>query len=302
VPSCGRHGSEFSAPTSSRDSPRWSTASSAASTEHGYAASALEFVETKVRRGDAAAVRAAAQQFVAQRAGVVFVIGSEFARLVRQVSAELPIVFITPGDPVAAGLVASLPRPGGNTTAVTFEYPELSAKRLELLQALSPQVRRVLAIYDPADASPRQAIAAARAAAPTLGMTLIEREARSAEEVARGLLALADANALLAIPGRLTSAHYAGIIAAAHARRRPTFFHSRTEGSADALASYGASDADIARDAARLVGKILKGEKAGELPVERPTRLKFVINLKTARALGLDLPAQTLARADEVIE
>jgi putative tryptophan/tyrosine transport system substrate-binding protein len=270
--------------------------------DHGYSTPALEIVESRVGRGDVAATRAAVEQFVARQVKVAFVIGSELARGARQVSSGLPIVFITPGDPVAAGLVASLARPGGNTTAVTFEYPELSGKRLELLQALMPGIRRVLTVFDPRDASPRQAIAAAREAAPKLGLTLIEREAQSAEEVARAMDALAEAHAFLAIPGGLTAARYPDIIRAAHAHRRPTFFHSRTAATADALASYGASDSDVARDAARLVDKVLKGENAGDLPVERPTRLKLVINLKTATALGLEIPPMLLARVDEVIE
>ena len=270
--------------------------------DHGYAEAALELIEGKVARGDQAAARAHVELALRQDAAVLFVIGSELTRAAQQVSAELPIVFITPGDPVAAGVVASLARPGGNMTAMTFEFPELSAKRLELLKALAPDVRRMLVLYDPRDASPKQGLAAARKAGPKLGLTLLEREARSDAEVLRGLEALGQSDAFLAIPGGITSAHYPAIIRAAHVRRLPTFFHSRTRGTIEALASYGASDVGIAREAARLVDKILKGEKAGDLPVERPTKLEFVINLKTARALGLEVPPTLLATADEVIE
>ena len=222
--------------------------------------------------------------------------------MARQVSSELPIVFITPGDPVAAGLAASLARPGDNMTGMTFEFPELSAKRLELLNALAPRARKVLVLYDPRDASPRQGLAAAREAAPKLAMVLVEREVRSEAELARGLDSLDEVDALLGIPGGVTSAHYPTMIRAANAKRLPTFFHSRTTSTADALASYGAADTNIAREAARLVDKILKGEKAGDLPVERPTKFELVINLRTAKALGLEVPPTLLARADEVIE
>jgi putative ABC transport system substrate-binding protein len=245
-------------------------------------------------------VRAGVEQAIGQRAVVLFVIGSELARLARPVSPDLPIVFVTPGDPVAAGIVASLARPGGNTTAMTFEFPELSAKRLELLAALAPSVRRVLAFHDSRDASPKQGLAAARDAAPKLGLTLVEHDVQSAADVLRGLSLAGDA--VLAIPGGATSAHYPTIIRDAHAKLLPTFFHSRTGGAAEALASYGTSDVNVAREAARVVDKILKGEKAGELPVERPTKFALTINLRTAKALGITVPPTMLARADEVIE
>jgi len=270
--------------------------------DQGYAPPALEILEGRVARGDRARAHALVEGFIQRRARLIFVIGSELARVAREVSQELPIVFVTPGDPVAAGLVASLAHPGGNTTAMTFEFPELSAKRLELLKEMVPGVRRVLILYDSTDASPTQGAARVRQAAPKLAITLVEREARNREEVLRGLEALGDADALLAIPGGATSRYYGEIIRAAHARRLPTMFHARTSSTREALASYGAADADIARQAARLVDKILKGTMAGDLPIERPTKLALVINLKTAKALGLVIPAVLLFQADEVIQ
>jgi putative tryptophan/tyrosine transport system substrate-binding protein len=270
--------------------------------DQGYADGALDIIERKVRRGDSAGATASVAQVMQQGVAVLFVIGSELARLARQVSADVSIVFITPGDPVAAGLVASLARPGGNTTAMTFEFPELSAKRLELLKALVPRARSVLVLHDSSDASPRQGLAAARQAAPQLAITLVERETRHAADVARLLDAPGETDAVLAIPGGATSALDLDVIKAANARRIPTFFHARSASTTDALASYGANDLDVAREAARIIDKVLKGEKAGNLPVERPTKFQFVINLKTARMIGLDVPPMLLARADEVIE
>ena len=266
----------------------------------GYPAPAL--IEIKVARGDVPATRVGVEGALRQDAAVLFVIGSELARIARQADPNLPIVFVTPGDPVASGLVNSLARPGGKTTAMTFEFPELSAKRLQLLSALAPRTRSVLVLHDPRDSSPRQSLSAAWEAAPALGLTLVEREATSDADVSRGLDALTVADAVLAIPGGITSAHYPAIIQAAHAKLRPTFFHSRTGGGADALASYGASDVNIARESARLVDKILKGENAGDLPVERPAKFELVINLCAAKALGLDVPSTLIALADEVIE
>jgi putative tryptophan/tyrosine transport system substrate-binding protein len=199
-------------------------------------------------------------------------------------------------------LVSSLARPGGNTTAMTFEYPELSGKRLDLLKEIVPKAHRVLAIYDPRDPSPRQGMTAARQAAPTLGLTLIEREARSREEMMRALEALQEADAYLSIPGGFPTGHYDEITRSTIAKRRPGIFHARTGNTMDALVSYGASDIQTAHDAARLIDKILKGAKAGELPVERPTKLELVINLKTAKQIGLTIPPNVLARADKVIK
>ncbi|MDP2375856.1 ABC transporter substrate-binding protein [Reyranella sp.] len=270
--------------------------------DHGYSEATILLIEGKVTRGNLPAARTFVEEALLRRVAVLFVIGSELTRAARQVSSDLPIVFITPGDPVAAGLVASLAHPGGNTTAMTFEFPELSAKRLEFLKELAPSARRVLTLYDPQDVSSMQSIAVARATAPTLSLALLERKVRSAAEVARALEALDEADAFLAIPGGVTTGHFSEIIHAANAKRIPTFIHSRTALTINALASYGASDVNIARQAAKLVDKIVKGAKAGDLPVERPSRLEFVINLETARTLGLTIPTSLLGRADEIIE
>jgi putative ABC transport system substrate-binding protein len=270
--------------------------------EQGYRDDAIHVVEGRTRRGDEAGARATVQALAGQGVAVLFVVGSALVQLARETVPRLPIVFVTPGDPVAAGLVASLARPGGNMTAMTFEYPELSGKRLELLRELAARVRRVLALYDPRDASPRQGVAAARVAATALGIHLVEREVRNAGEISRGLEALDEADALLGIPGGVTSDHYETMIGAAFSKRRPSIFHTRTRSTRDALLTYGASDVDIARQAARILDRILKGANAGDLPVERPTRFMLAINLKTAKALGLTIPPSLLQRADQVIQ
>jgi putative tryptophan/tyrosine transport system substrate-binding protein len=270
--------------------------------ELGVAEQSIDIVEGRVPRGDPPSEHAMVERMLQQRVQLLFAIGSRLVTSARQVSADLPIVFITPGDPVASGLVASLARPGGNTTGMTFEYPELSGKRLELLKETAPKIRRVLTMYDPRDDSPKQGVVAAKDAAPQLGIVLIERQTRSSDDVILSLKALSDAEAFLAIPGGQPTAHYKEIIQAANAKRLPTIFHARTGSTQDALASYGANDSDIARQAARLVDKILKGTKAGEIPVERPTKLQFIINLKTAKQIGLTIPPNVLARADKVIK
>ncbi len=269
--------------------------------ELGYVPQSLLVREVKIPRAEEKAAKSRIEDLLRWKAQVLFLIGSRLLKPVREASAEVPVVFITPGDPVAAGLVASLARPGGNATALTFEYPELSGKRVELLKEIVPKARRVLALYDPRDDSPRQGIIAARAVAPQLAMRLLERETRNADEVALALDRLKDADGLLVIPGGEPTAHYRKIISAANAKRITTIFHARTGSTQDALATYGASDSEIARHAARLIDKILKGANAGELPVERPTRLELTLNLKTAKQIGLTIPPNVLARADKVI-
>jgi putative ABC transport system substrate-binding protein len=163
-------------------------------------------------------------------------------------------------------------------------------------------VRRVLALYDVRDESPRQGVAAARGAAAALGITLVTREVRNGDEVKRALTALDEVDALLGIPGGVLSAHYAEMIRAANAKRLPTIVHTRTPSTRDALLTYGVSDVEVARQAARVLNKLVQGANAGELPVERPTRLMLVVNLKTARAIKLTVPRTLLLQANEIIE
>ena len=270
--------------------------------EQGYASAPIEIVEVRVPRADDTSARTTLDKLDSQRLAVLFAIGSNLARRARHQSASLPIVFITPGDPVRAGLVQSLARPGGNMTALTFEYPELSAKRLEMLRDLAPGLRRVLVLYDPRDSSPRQGADAARAAADTLGLKLVEVQVRDRTDIDEGLKKLDQVDALLGIPGGATSGHHEAMIAAAHARRRPTIFFTHSPSTQDALLTYGASDTEVARQAARAIVKVLEGANAGDLPVERPATLTLVVNMRAARALGLAIPPSIMARADRIIE
>jgi putative tryptophan/tyrosine transport system substrate-binding protein len=270
--------------------------------DQGYPEGAVDIVEARTSRSDEGSARDAVERLTEQRPSALFVIGSNLARTARDRAPALPIVFITPGDPVEAGLLRSLARPGGNMTALTFEYPELSAKRLELLRELGPKIRRVLVLYDARDASPRQGAAAARAASRELGFSLVEVQVRNAREIAEGLKRLDDADALLGIPGGITSAHSAAMIGAANSRQRPTILFTHSPSTRDALLSYGANDVEVARQAARALVKIFKGANAGDLAVERPAKLTLVVNLKTAKALGITVPPALLVRADEVIQ
>jgi putative tryptophan/tyrosine transport system substrate-binding protein len=269
--------------------------------ELGYTSSSLVVYETKLSRAEEKNAKPLIENLLQRKAQVLFLIGSRLLKPVRDVSAQVPVVFITPGDPVAAGVVKSLSRPAGNTTAMTFEYPELSGKRLSLLKEITPKVRRVLAIYDPRDPSPQQGIRAAREVAPRVGVSLVEREARSREELLVALEAVEESDGYLSMPGGFPTGAYSEITRIINSKRLPTIFHTRTSDTMDALTSYGASDTQVAHDSARLVDKIIKGANAGELPVERPTRIELTINLQTAKKIGLTIPPNVLARADKVI-
>jgi putative ABC transport system substrate-binding protein len=268
----------------------------------GYAPGRIELLEARVARGDSAGAEAAARALRQQGVAAIFVIGSQLAMVARAAAPDVPIVFITPGDPVASGLVASLARPGGLLTGVTFEFPELSGKRLELIRDVVGSGRVVVVVADPRDASPRQALAVVRQAAPALGMTLDERPIGADADLPAALAALPGAAALLVIPGGSPTAHHARLIGAARAAKVLTVFPARSEATADAVLTYGTRDADVARDASRLIDRIAKGARPADLPVERPTRLALVVNLRAARAIDRVLPPSVLARADEVIE
>jgi putative tryptophan/tyrosine transport system substrate-binding protein len=268
----------------------------------GHEAPGPVLIEAPVARGDRAAAAAATQRLRGVGVTVLFAIGTEVALAAEAVAPELSIVFITPGDPVASGVVASFARPGRNMTGVTFEFPELSGKRVELIRDVLGTGRRVVAVHDPRDASPRQGMEEARRAARQLGITLVEYAITGADDAARAQTLLAGADALLAIPGGATTAYWPTLLAAAHTARAMTVFPSHTEVTHEALLTYGARDIDIARDAARLIDRIIKGAKPGDLPVERPTRFQMGVNLKTARTLGITVPEIVMIRATEVIE
>ncbi len=268
----------------------------------GLAAGDVTVAEHRVPRGDAARAARAAESLSAGRVSVAFVVGTELTKAVRSVAKALPIVFITPGDPVRAGLAASLARPGNNLTGMTFEFPELSAKRLELLKEIAPTARRVGVVFDPRDASPRQGFAAASEAAPRLGVQLVELDVESLSRAGNTALRAAKLDALLLIPGGAISRVAETAVKLAAAERIASVVWARNEATRGAVLSYGVNDVEVARSAARLVVRVLNGHAAGELPIEQPTRFELVINLKAARALGLTIPQSVLLRADEVIQ
>jgi ABC-type uncharacterized transport system substrate-binding protein len=221
-----------------------------------------------------------------------------------QATRTIPIVFVVVVDPVGAGFVASLARPGGNATGfTTFEYG-LSGKWLELLKQIAPGITRAAVLRDPAIASGIGQFAAVQAMAPSLGVELSPVDARDAPEIERAVTAFARSGngGLVVTPSPVANRHRDLIITLAARHRLPAVYAWRYYVTAGGLISYGPDSIDQFRRAAGYVDRILKGEKPADLPVQAPTKYELVINLKTAKTLGLDVPPMLLARADEVIE
>jgi putative tryptophan/tyrosine transport system substrate-binding protein len=222
----------------------------------------------------------------------------------QRLTSSLPIVFVNVIDPVGAGYVASLARPGGNATGFTlFEYG-ISGKWLELLKEITPDVRRVAVIRDPTQTSGIGQFAGIQAMAPSFRVELTPVNVRDAGEIEREITTFArGSNGALIVTGNVGAlVHRDAIIALAARHRIPAVYAFRYHVTSGGLISYGPDTVNPYRRAAAYVDRILKGEKPAELPVEAPTKYELVINLKTARALGITMPPSLLARADEVIE
>jgi putative ABC transport system substrate-binding protein len=221
-----------------------------------------------------------------------------------QATRTVPIVFVTVIDPVGAGFVASLARPGGNATGFTLYEYGMSGKWLELLKEIAPRVTRAAVFRDPAIASGIGQFGAVQAVAPSLGVELSPVDVRDAGEIERAVAAFTSGlnGGLIVTASGSATGHRQLIVTLAARHRLPTVYSSRVFVTAGGLISYGPDLNDQFRRAAGYVDRILKGEKPADLPVQAPTKFELVINLKTAKALGLEVPPTLLARADEVIE
>jgi putative ABC transport system substrate-binding protein len=235
---------------------------------------------------------------------VILAAGTLSVTALQRVSRTLPIVFVQVSDPVGAGLVERLDKPGGSTTGfMIFEY-SLSAKWIELLRQVAPNVRRAAVIRDAANPAGIAQFGAIRTTASSLGIDVSPIDIRDAGEIERAIADLAGSpNAgLVVTPSADSSAHSAQIVTLAARYKLPAVFSERFSAARGGLISYGPERTDQMRHAAGYVDRILKGEKPGDLPVQAPTKFELVINLKTAKALGLAIPPGLLAAADQVIE
>jgi putative ABC transport system substrate-binding protein len=273
--------------------------------ELGWTAGRNVRIEYRWGAGDLDRFRRYAAELVALSPDVVLASAGSIVGAFQEASRTVPIVFVTTIDPVGGGWVESLSRPGTNATGfASFEF-SMSGKRLELLKEISSDVKRVAVIRDPSVPAGSGGLAAIQTVAPSLGVELTPIGVRDAGEIERAITAFARAsNGGLILVGPSSSVQrYRDLIIALAARYRlPAIYSGRHYVTGGGLISYGADPIDQYRRAAGYVDRVLKGEKPGDLPVEQPTKFELVINLKTARALDLNIPPALLARADEVIE
>jgi ABC-type uncharacterized transport system substrate-binding protein len=230
--------------------------------------------------------------------------GDVASRAAKDATSTIPIVFIGGGDPVEAGLVASLARPGGNITGISFNTVELTSKRLELLSELVPQVKMMGLLINPSSPTAERTIWDAQEAARIKGVQLSIVEARSGDEIAAALASLAQLNAggLVVAGDPIFGSRRVELAALAARHRIPAIYAFREYVDSGGLTSYGPSLIRTYRQAGAYVGRILSGAKPADLPMQQPTIFELVVNLKAAKVLGLTVPQTILARADEVIE
>ena len=261
-------------------------------------------IEYRWGSGDAGRIRKYAAELVALAPDVILAQGSSTVGSLQQATRGVAIVFVIVTDPVGLGVVESLARPGGNATGFTLFEFDISGKWLELLKEIAPGVTRVAVIRDPALTAGIGQWGAVQTVAPSLRVEVSPVGVRNAGEIERGITAFARRSngGLIVTASPLATAHRDLIIALAARHKLPTIYYERYFVTSGGLISYGPHFVDQFRQAAGYVDRILKGEKPADLPVQAPTKYELVINLKTAKALGLEVPPTLLARADEVIE
>ena len=272
--------------------------------EHGYIREQNLVIEYRFADGNVDRQNELAAELVRLNVDVILAGGgSPTARAAKNATHTTPVVMTNAADPVADGLVASLARPGSNITGLTAVTPDLSAKRLEILKETVPNILRVAALWNPAVHERATDLKEAEAAAGAFDIQLQSLEVRDANDFECAFEAATKerAQALIVLPDPLTNTHQARIVDLALKKRLPTMFSQRPPVDAGGLMSYSPNYEALFRRAATYVDRILKGAKPADLPVEQPTKFELVINLKTAKRIGLTIPPNVLARADRVI-
>ena len=261
-------------------------------------------IDTRWTGGDAEDTRKYAAELVALAPDVIQASGASTVGALLKVTRTVPIVFAATADPVGASLVAIMARPGGNATGFMAFEDSMSGKWLELLKQIAPGVMRAAVLGDPTLPSGRSQLAAIQTAAPSFGMEVNPVDVRDAGEIERAVTAFAGSpnGGLIGSSNPGTSIHRKLIIMLAARHKLPAVYFERTFAADGGLISYGPDYIDQYRQAAGYVDRILKGEMAANLPVQAPTKFELVLNLKTAKALGLTVPNNLLSTADEVIE
>jgi len=253
---------------------------------------------------DEEAARSTAKEFVQDRVDLIVAFESQTVRAAKAATSEIPVVFLHVSDPLAEGFARSLSRPGGNLTGFGEFFGDLLAKRIEMFKEINPRLRRLLVLLDPQDLAMPQQLAEVRRAAKVLGIELSEREVSLQPEVERvfGSLRRGQVQGVFVASSSLVTKFFSLIIRLAAKGNLAVPGHRKEWAERGALFSYGANFHAVGRGAARYVDKILKGGRPADLPVEQVTRLELVINLRTAKALGLTIPPSIMVRADQVIE
>ena len=270
--------------------------------ERGYAEGRNLIWEFRSTDGSLDQLPQFAEDLVRVKVDVILARASSGALAAKSATASIPIVFFAVYAPVEIGLIPSLSHPGGNITGIAVNASDMAGKRVQLLKELVPSLKRVAMLSHPPHPTNTVQLQGAEAAARTVGVQLEAVPVRGADDFDSALKALRGIGGLLHTDTPLFITHRAAVIDAAAKNRLPAIYPARIYVEAGGLMSYGADLPDLWRHAAVYVDKILKGAKPGNLPVEQPTKFELVINLKTAKALGLTIPPSVLARADEIIQ
>jgi putative ABC transport system substrate-binding protein len=272
--------------------------------ELGYVEGQNIAIEYRSAEGKYEGLPGLAAELVRLKVNVIVAASPPATEAAKQATSTIPIVFTVSGDPVAEGFVASLARPGGNLTGLATISPELVGKQLEMLKTVAPKVSRVAVLQNPDQPSHARAVRQAADAARALAVQLQVLKARNPSEIDAAFAAMSSqrAGGVLVLRDAVFRAQGAQIVALAAKSRLPAMYGLREQAEAGGLMAYGASVPQLFRRAATYVDKILKGAKPADLPVEQPTKFELVINLKTAKALGLTIPPSLLGQADLVIQ
>lgn len=270
----------------------------------GYVEGQNITIESRFADGKADRLPALASELVNLKVEMIAGTSGPVAQAAKRASATIPIVVGVSGDPVEAGLVSSLARPGGNITGMSYLQPELAGKRLQMLREVSPKISRVAVLMNPAHAGEDQDWREMDRAANILGVALQRHMMPANSDLTAVFAAITRdrAEAIVMIPGPMTNLNRKPIADFGLTARLPVMAGWSEHAEAGSLLSYGPSRRDVARRLASFIDRILKGEKPADLPIERPTRFELAVNLRTAKALGLTIPPSLLLQADEVIE
>jgi len=260
-------------------------------------------IEYRWAEGRSSRAAEIAAEFVQLKVDVIVTYGTSSVLAAKQATSVIPIVFAAANDPVGAGLVASLARPDGNVTGLSVQQVDAAGKRLELLREIFPGLRRLAILANVGNPGAALEMGEAQVVARTLGLEVTTIEIRRGEDIAPGFDALkSQAEALYVCTDPLVITNRARIQTSAMGARLPTVYNSREYVETGGLMSYGPNFLDQWRRTAEIVDKILRGAKPSDIPVEQPTKFDLVLNLTTAKVLGLTIPSTLIARADEVIE